>query len=226
MDSRAASAGGFEATATGRFALRDHHPAPAIKMRTQGEPDRQRRQRRTLSRRGRPRWQFRLRGDAHAKRIDPDRLFDVLELSLAEIGDRHVEPAADLTIGVLGKADRAGRGDSLQPRGDVDAVAHEIAVALLDDVAQMNADAKLDTLFGRDARVALDHGVLHFERAAHRVDDAAELDDAAVAGALDDAAMMHGDRRINQIAAQRAQSRQSSVFVRARESAIADHIRD
>ena len=90
----------------------------------------------------------------------------------------------------------------------------------------MNADAKFDTLFGRDARVALDHGVLHFERAAHRVNDAAELDDAAVAGALDDAPMMHGDRRINQIAAQRAQSRQSSIFVRARESAIADHIRD
>ena len=77
-----------------------------------------------------------------------------------------------------------------------------------------------------DPRVALDHGVLHFERAAHRVDDAAELDDAAVAGALDDAAMMHGDCGIDQIAAQRAQSRQSSIFVRAGEPAIADHIRD
>ena len=41
-------------------------------------------------------------------------------------------------------------------------------------------------------------------RAAHRVDDAAELDDAAIAGALDDAPMMHGDRGIDQIAAQRA----------------------
>ena len=90
----------------------------------------------------------------------------------------------------------------------------------------MNADAKFDALVGRDARVALDHGVLHFERAAHRVDDAAELDDAAIAGALDDAAMMHGDCGINQIAAQRAQSRQSSIFVRAGEPAIADHIRD
>ena len=79
---------------------------------------------------------------------------------------------------------------------------------------------------GRDARVALDHGVLHFEGAAHRVDDAAELDDAAVAGALDDAAMMHGDCGIDQIAAQRAQSRQGSIFVRASEPAIADHIRD
>jgi hypothetical protein len=77
-----------------------------------------------------------------------------------------------------------------------------------------------------NARVALDHGVLHFERAAHRVDDAAELNHAAIAGALDDPAMMHGDCGVNQIAAQRTQSRQSSIFVHAREPAIADHIRD
>ena len=149
-----------------------------------------------------------------------------LSCSLAEIRDRHIEPAAHLAIGVLGQADRAGLGDPLQPRGDVDAVAHQIAVALLDDVAQMNADAKFDALVGRDARVALDHGVLHFERAAHRVDDAAELDDAAVAGALDDAAVVHGDCGIDQIAAQRAQSRQGSIFVRAGQPAITDHIRD
>jgi hypothetical protein len=59
-----------------------------------------------------------------------------------------------------------------------------------------------------------------------RVHDAAELDDAAVAGALDDAAAMHGDCGVDQVAAQRAQSGQSSIFVHASESAIADHIRD
>jgi hypothetical protein len=65
-------------------------------------------------------------------------------LRRAEIDHLHVEPAADLTIGVLGEADRAGLGDTLQPRSDIDAIAHQIAVALLDDVAQMNADAELD----------------------------------------------------------------------------------
>ena len=88
----------------------------------------------------------------------------------------------------------------------------------------MNADAKFDALFERDPRVALDHGVLHFEGAAHCVDDAAKLDDAAVAGALDDAAMVHGDRGIDQIAAQRAQSRQSSIFVCPGKPRIADHV--
>jgi len=44
--------------------------------------------------------------------------------------------------GLLGKTDHAGLSDPSQPRGDVDAVAHEIVVALLD--------------VGRDANVALD----------------------------------------------------------------------
>jgi hypothetical protein len=34
-------------------------------------------------------------------------------------------------------------------RGDIDAIAHEIAVGLLDDVAEMNAEAELDTALGR-----------------------------------------------------------------------------
>ena len=169
---------------------------------------------------------LRLGGLPTSKRIDPDRLGDVLELGRAEIADREIEPPLDLPIGVLGETDRAGLGDALQPRGDIDAVAHQIAVGLLDDVAQMNADAELDASLGRQAGVALDHAVLHLDRAAHRVDHAAKLDEAAVAGALDDAPMMRGDRGINQIAAQRPQPRQRSLLVRPGEPAVADNIGD
>ena len=133
----------------------------------------------------------------------------------AEIADREIEPRAHLPIGVLGKTDRAGLGDPFQPRGDVDAVAHQIAVALLDDVAEMNADAEFDAAIGRHAGVALDHRVLHFDGAAHRVDHAAELDERAVAGALDDAPVMDRDGRVDQIAAQRAQPRERAILVRA-----------
>ena len=84
-----------------------------------------------------------------------------------------------------------------KPRGDVDAVAHQVAVALLDDVADMNADAEFDASVLRHAGVALDEAVLHFDRAADCVDDAAELDDAAVAGALDDPTVMRGDGGID-----------------------------
>ena len=144
----------------------------------------------------------------------------------AEIDHREIEPSFHLTIGVLGEADRAGLGDAFETRGDIDAVAHQVAVRFLDDVAEMNADPEFDAPVRRQAGVALDHAVLHLDRAAHRVDDAAELDEAAVAGALDDAPMMRGDGRIDQIAAQRPQPRQGSLLVGPGEPAVADDIGD
>ena len=88
----------------------------------------------------------------------------------------------------------------------------------------MNADAEIDATILRQPRVALDHGVLNLDRAAHRVDDAAEFDDRAIAGALDEAAVVDGDRRIDEVAAQSAQPRQRAVLVRAGQSAEADDV--
>jgi hypothetical protein len=105
-------------------------------------------------------------------------------------------------------------------------VAHQIAVGLFDHVAQMDADTEFDPLLRRDARVALDHSVLHLVRASHRVDDAAELDEVAIAGALNDPPMMRGDGGVDQIAAQPPQPRQGTILVRAREPAVTDDIRD
>ena len=163
-------------------------------------------------------------GRADLQRIDPDRLGDVLELRRAEIGDREIEPSLDLPVGVLGQTDRAGLRDALQPRGDIDAVAHQVAVALLDHVAEMDADPKFDALVGRDPSVALDHRPLDFNGAVHRVDDAAELDDAAVAGALDDPAVVHGDGRVDQVAAERPQPGENPVLVGSGKPRIADHV--
>ena len=88
----------------------------------------------------------------------------------------------------------------------------------------MDADPKFDALVRRDPSVALDHRPLDFNGEVHRVDDTAELDDAAVAGALDDPAVMHGDGRIDQIAAQRPQPRQDAILVGAGEPRIADDV--
>src|SRR5580693_1852542 len=65
---------------------------------------------------------------ADFERIDPDRVGNVLELGRAEIADRKIESPLDLTIGVLRETDRSGLGDPLEPRSDVDAVAHKVAV--------------------------------------------------------------------------------------------------
>jgi len=65
-----------------------------------------------------------------------------------------------------------------------------------------DADPEFDAAFRRHASVALDEAVLHLDSAAHVVDHAAELDEAAVAGALDDAPVVGVDGGIDQIAAQ------------------------
>src|SRR5208337_2107055 len=52
----------------------------------------------------------------------------------------------------------------------------------------------------------------------------AKLDDGAIAGALDHAALVHGDRRVDQIAAQRAQAGEGAVLVRAGQPAEADDV--
>jgi hypothetical protein len=149
----------------------------------------------------------------------PDRLRDVLVFFRAEIADRGIEPPLDLAIGVLGEADGAGRGDALEPRGDVDAVAHQIAVGLLDHVAEMNADPEFDAALGRESGVALDEAVVHLDRAAHCVDHSAQLDEAAVPGALDDAAIIGADGRVDEVAgeAPRSASVRSSPASASRE---------
>jgi hypothetical protein len=73
---------------------------------------------------------------------------------------------------------KARLGDALQPRGDIDAIAHRSPSLS----STTDADPKLDALLGRKARVALDHAGLHFDSAAHRIDYTAEFDVAAVAG--------------------------------------------
>ena len=175
-------------------------------------------------RRGRRR--FRLARRVDFEGIDADRLGDVLQLRRPKIGSLEIEPRLHLAVGVLRKADRAGPGDFFQPRGDIDAVAHEVAVALLDHIADVNADAEFNSPLGRHAGVALNEAVLQLDRAAHSIDDAPKLDDDPIAGALHDAAAMGGDGGVDQIAAETPKARKRSVLVRAGEPAVADDICD
>ena len=142
----------------------------------------------------------------------------------AEIADRQIEPRFHLPIGVLGQTDRAGLGDALQSRGDIDAVAHQVAVALLDDVAQMNADAEFDAALG--GRPALRSTMPFCTSIAQRTASTTLRNSMRAPSPvrLTTRPMMHGDGRIDQIAAQRPQPRQRAILVRAGEPAVADHI--
>src|SRR5258708_5560930 len=132
-----------DAREVGRQALRhavDKHLVLEIHAET-GEwqhHDRQARRRRLLD----GGWAWRggdLDRGANFERIDPDRLDDILEFGLAKVADHEIEAALDLSVRVLRQTDRSGLRDSLETRGDVDAVAHQVSVAFLDYVAEMNA---------------------------------------------------------------------------------------
>jgi hypothetical protein len=129
-----------------------------------------------------------------------------------------------LAVSVLGKTNTAWFSDAFQAGGDIDAVAHKVAVALLDHIAQMDTDAELDATLRRKTRVALDHAVLHLDGAANGIDHASELNEDSVAGSLDDTAVMQGDGRVDQIAAERAQPRQRPLLVGASKLAVSGYV--
>ncbi len=154
------------------------------------------------------------------------RLGDVLEALRPKIIDPKFEPRLDLPVGILGQANPARLADAFEPRRNIHPIAHQVAVALFDNVAKMDAHPDLDAAFGRQACVTLDHAGLHLDRAAHRIHHAAELDEVAVAGALDDAPVMGSEGGVDQIAPQAPQARQRAILVRAGEPAVADNVRD
>ena len=129
----------------------------------------------------------------------------------------------DLIIDVARDADAARLGEALQARGDVDAVAEDVAV-FEDDVADVDADAVADApIFGL-GRLALGHAVLDRDRAFDRIDRAAELDQGAVAGELDHTAVVLGDQGFGEFDPVGLDPRERTGLVGADQPAVADHV--
>ncbi len=93
-----------------------------------------------------------------------------------------------------------------------------------DDVAEIDADAELDTALLGDTVIAQRHLALQLDRAAHRIDDARKFDQQPVAGGLDDAAAMLGYLGLRQVAAQRRHCRVRALLVLAHQPRIARDI--
>jgi hypothetical protein len=159
----------------------------------------------------------------HSNPVDVHRTSDVLDLLLAQILERHIELVAHLVAHNLADADPAGLGKGFEPRGDIDAIAVDVA-RFDDDVAEIDADAELDARCLRDAVIAQCHLALQFDRAAHCIDNAGKLDQEPVAGGLDDAAAMIGDLGVRYFASHRRQRRVRALLVRAHQPRIARDI--
>ena len=91
-----------------------------------------------------------------------------------------------------GDADSAGLGQLLDPCGDVHAVAVDVR-PFADDVAEVDADAKIDPLRCCATLVRLRHPALKFQHARHRIDSAGEFHQPSVSHRLDDAPAMSAD---------------------------------
>jgi hypothetical protein len=91
-------------------------------------------------------------------------------------------------------------------RRDVHPVAIEIAVGLVGHVTQVDADPEADALGLGHVRLAFGHAPLDQHGTARRVDDARELGQQAVAHGLDDAALVLGDQRLDELGAERLEA--------------------
>jgi hypothetical protein len=151
---------------------------------------------------------------------------DVLQRFLAQIDKRLFNPITRVFVGCARKDYSARLANSFQPSGNIDAVAHKIAVGFLDHVTDMNADAELKPSVLRQSGIALNQPILHFDCATHRVDHASKFDDRTVAGALDNAPVVSGDGRVGEIAAKSSKARQRSVLVGSCKPRVPDHVGD
>ena len=118
-----------------------------------------------------------------------------LEVLLAEVGEGLVQLVAHLVVGGGGQANPARLANRLSRAAMLTPSPMRSPSAFLDDVAQMNADADLDTLLRRKTGVAFGEPALHVDGGSHGLDHAAELDHRPVAGALDEPPVVDGDRR-------------------------------
>ena len=93
---------------------------------------------------------------------------------LALVFEAVSELVADVLPYRAGDADPAGLRERLQPGGDVDAVAINVA-ALGDHIAEVDADPKGDPLIVGDIGIAVEHRPLQLDGTANRLYDASPV---------------------------------------------------
>jgi hypothetical protein len=92
--------------------------------------------------------------------------------------------------------------------------------ALLDNIAEMDADTEFDGSLGRQAGVAHDHAVLDLDCAPHLVDHTAKFDEEPVAGEFDHVPMMRGGRTLSSINPWKRRGRQRAQMPAPRRSEV------
>ena len=152
------------------------------------------------------------------------RARDVLERPFAEILEGQRQLVLHVVAHGARDADAARLGQRLESRGDVHAVTVNVVI-LDDDVAEIDPDPEPDLPVRRHVPSALRHALLQLDRAADGVDHTGELDQRAVAHELDDAAVVLGDLRLDEVPAQGLERGERARLVGRHEPRVADDVR-
>ena len=155
---------------------------------------------------------------------DDDDLFFSLRPDLAAVLQVNLHAVTDTITHHPGDIDFSGRGKRFDAGRHVDAIAIDI-VAINHDVAQVDADAKLDWPLRCGVAMALDHLLLNRHRALERIHDTAEFHQDAVSHELHHPAVVGLDEGFDQLAAQRLEPGQGTGLILPHQTAVADDVR-
>jgi hypothetical protein len=144
-------------------------------------------------------------------------------LLLASVFKHDVELTSRILLDPARDANAAWLRQGLQACRHVYTVAIDI-VAVEDDIADIDADAKLDSLLRFDLAVALGHAALDFYGAAQSADYAGELCQEPVASGLHDPPAMFRYFGIDEVAQMRFQPGKGALLVCAHQPAVTGHI--
>jgi len=115
-------------------------------------------------------------------------------------------------VSIVGNANPTRLCDPFETHCNIDPITKDIIVCD-DNITDVNADAKFDPLVLRHIGILFRHAALDFIGAAYGIYDAAELDESAVPGILDDTSAMLSDFRIEKRFSKSFQLRQRAFFV-------------
>ena len=103
--------------------------------------------------------------------------------------------------------------------------ATEVQAGMAERNSTVPADKRIEFRIGINVGdIAVEHPALHLGDAAHSIDDAGEFREHAVAGGLDDPAMMLADLRIDEFGEMRLEAFVRAFLVRLHQARIAHHI--
>jgi hypothetical protein len=151
------------------------------------------------------------------------RPLDVLERELSKITKFSGHPAHDSFSCIARNEDAAWRRLPFETSRNVNAIAIEI-ITVNDNVSDVNADPKRDTLVVASIEICCGHRPLELDSRVERIDDAGELNQRAITNQLDEPTAVASQSWFKQLGPVLSQYRQSSAFVALHQARVPDCI--